>query len=95
MEKLSSSEIEAGVAALPGWALKDGALTKQFEFPSFADLVSFLVKVGFIAEKADHHPDMQISYRRLTFSLSTHDVQAITRKDLELAKQIEAACSRY
>jgi 4a-hydroxytetrahydrobiopterin dehydratase len=95
MTKLSISEIEEGLKALPGWSLQDGKLTKQFELSSFPDLVSFVVKIGFVSEAADHHPEMLINYRRLSFMLSTHSRGGVTEKDLELAKQIEAALNRY
>ncbi|MDD5541829.1 MAG: 4a-hydroxytetrahydrobiopterin dehydratase [Acidobacteriia bacterium] len=93
MAKLSSSEIEDQLKALPGWKLMEGQLVKEFEFPSFPDLISFLVKVGFLAESADHHPDMDIRYRRLTVRASTHSENGITEKDFQLIKQIEAAIS--
>ncbi len=95
MTKLSISEIEEGLKTLPGWIIQDGKLTKQFELSSFPDLVSLVVKIGFVAEAADHHPDMLINYRRLTFMLSTHTLGGVSEKDLELAKQIEAALNRY
>ena len=95
MDKLSSSELEEAVKSLPGWSRPGDVLTKQIEFPSFPDLVSFLVKIAFLAEAADHHPDMLIQYRRLTINLSTHTVHGITQKDIALARQIEAALNRY
>ena len=95
MTKLSISEIEEGLRALPGWSIQDGKLIKQFELSSFPDLVSCVVKIGFIAEAADHHPDLLINYKRLTFMLSTHSLGGVSDKDLELAKQIEAVVNRY
>jgi 4a-hydroxytetrahydrobiopterin dehydratase len=95
MAKLAPSEMEEKLRSLSGWKLEARQLTKQFEFSSFPDLISFVVKVAFLAETADHHPDMTINYRRLTFHLSTHDEDGITEKDFALAKQIEAALNRY
>jgi len=95
MTKLSISEIEERLKTLSGWSIQEGKLTKQFELPSFPDLISAVVKIGFTAESSDHHPDMLISYRRLTFMLSTHSMGGVTDKDIELAKQIEAALNRY
>lgn len=93
--KLSISEIEDALRTLAEWQFRDDKLIKQFEFPSFSDAVSFVVKVGFLAEAADHHPDIQIRYRRVEFHLWTHSARGITSKDLALARQIEAAASRY
>lgn len=93
MTKLSTSELEEKLKTLPGWKLEGGQLSKEFELPSFPDLISFIVKIAFLAEAADHHPDMDIRYRRLTVRASTHNENGITEKDVQLIKQIEAAIS--
>jgi 4a-hydroxytetrahydrobiopterin dehydratase len=95
MDKLSISEIEEGLKSLEGWSVTDSRLQKQFDFANFPELISFAVRVGFLAEAADHHPDMLIHYRRLTFMLWTHEVEGLTLKDLDMARQIEAALNRY
>ena len=95
MDKLSNSEVAEGLKSLEGWSVTDSRLQKHFDFANFPELISFAVRVGFMAEATNHHPDMLIQYRRLTFILWTHEVTGLTKKDLDLAKQIEAALNRY
>ena len=78
---LSTSDIEARLADVPGWSVRDGALTRQFTFPAFADAIAFTTRLAFEAEAHDHHPDLTLSYRRVTVSWTTHDAGGITDKD--------------
>ncbi|MGC1341014.1 MAG: 4a-hydroxytetrahydrobiopterin dehydratase [Candidatus Binataceae bacterium] len=91
MAKLDAGQIKSKLEALPGWAHRQDAIAKQFEFKEFMDAIRFVEKVAKIAEAADHHPDMLINYRRVTFTCSTHDQGGITDKDFRLASNIEAA----
>ncbi len=86
---LSESEVVSALAALPGWSRAGDEIEKTFERPSFADAVAFVVRVGFLAEAADHHPDLDIRWRRVHVALTTHDSGGLTANDLDLAKQIE------
>jgi 4a-hydroxytetrahydrobiopterin dehydratase len=86
---LPADEIRTGLAALAGWGRVADTIEKTYELASFADVVAFVVRIGFLAEQADHHPDLDIRWRRLRVVLSTHDAGGITRKDLALAEQIE------
>jgi len=89
MAKYSKSEVLAKIKNLDGWKLEGEEIKKKFEFPTFPDAIKFVNKVADLAERADHHPDILINYRRVTFSLSTHDQGGITQKDFSLAEQIE------
>lgn len=91
MAKLQTAEIERRLAALPGWELRDDAIRKLYRFKEFMDGIRFLNRVAEMAEAADHHPDVQINYTRITFSCSTHSEGGVTEKDLRLAAQIEDA----
>ncbi len=73
-----------------GWAIQGESLTKTFEHPSFAAAIGFVAAVGVLAEKAFHHPDIDIRYSRVSISLTTHDAGGLTANDTELANQIEA-----
>jgi len=88
---LTSAEIEQALAALPGWTHADGdALAKTFEFGSFREALSFMVRVGFEAEAMDHHPDWSNVYNRVAVRLNTHEAGGkVTAKDVELAKRFE------
>ena len=90
MAILSDDEIAAGLAALPGWEAAGGAIAKRFDLGDFRAAVAFVVRIAFEAEAADHHPDLDIRYRRVTVSLSTHSAGGVTAKDLALAAAIEA-----
>lgn len=91
MAKLQTAEIEQRLGALPGWELKDNAIRKLYRFKEFMDGIRFLNRVAEMAEAADHHPDVQINYTRITFSCATHSEGGVTEKDLRLATQIEDA----
>jgi 4a-hydroxytetrahydrobiopterin dehydratase len=87
--KLSSQEIAARLEALPGWALKDNALVRQFTFKGFPDAVAFVMRLAFDAEAADHHPDLLVSYKRVTVTWSTHSEGGVTDKDVAGARQAD------
>ena len=86
---LSDDEIRAGLADLPGWGRRDDEIEKHFELPSFPDAIAFVTRVGFLAEKANHHPDLDVRWRKVRVALSTHSEGGITGKDLALAGEIE------
>jgi 4a-hydroxytetrahydrobiopterin dehydratase len=87
---LSDDDLRAGLANLPGWERRDDEIEKVYELPSFADAVAFVTRVGFLAEKADHHPDLDVRWRKVRVALSTHSEGGITDKDIALAGEIEA-----
>jgi 4a-hydroxytetrahydrobiopterin dehydratase len=89
--KLSDLEIRRALGALPGWTRKGEALQKTYSFARFADGIRFVQQVAEVADGMDHHPDIDIRYTKITFSLSTHDAGGITQRDLELAQKIEKA----
>jgi len=89
MSKLSDDEVRDGLGTLPGWERDGDAITKEYRFGGFGDAVAFVVGVAFRAEKADHHPDLDIRYNRVKVALSTHSEGGITAKDLALATEIE------
>jgi 4a-hydroxytetrahydrobiopterin dehydratase len=95
MVKLEKPEIERRLSALPGWNFKDNAITKLYRFKQFMDGIKCLNRVAEMAEAADHHPDVQINYTRITFTCSTHDQGGVTEKDFKLAAQIEEAFKSY
>ncbi len=89
-QKLSSEEIQQALADLPGWAVKEGKLHKQFKFKSFAQALGWLVTVGVQADKMDHHPEWCNVYNRVEVFLVTHDLDnSISSWDIELAQHME------
>ena len=81
MSRLSMSEAEQRLRALQGWRLEGDQITKQFVFPGFPEAVDFVTRLVPEAEGADHHPDIQINYKRVTLTYSTHSERGLTDKD--------------
>jgi 4a-hydroxytetrahydrobiopterin dehydratase len=81
MATLSNAEAQQQLHTLKGWTLDGKSIRKQFEFKSFREAVSFTVRLAFEAEAADHHPDITISYKRVTLVYSTHSEGGLTEKD--------------
>ncbi|MEX1185952.1 MAG: 4a-hydroxytetrahydrobiopterin dehydratase [Gemmatimonadaceae bacterium] len=90
-ELLSDIAIHRGLAGLSGWSRKGDAITKTYQFKTFPAAISFVGRVAEAAETADHHPDIDIRYTKVTCTLSTHDAGGITQNDLDLAAEIEFA----
>ncbi|QJR34091.1 4a-hydroxytetrahydrobiopterin dehydratase [Gemmatimonas groenlandica] len=89
MPALSDIEIQRSLGALPGWSRKGDTLVKSYHFATFPAGVAFIAQVADIAEAMQHHPDIDIRYTKVHFSLSTHDAGGITPKDFDLARAIE------
>jgi 4a-hydroxytetrahydrobiopterin dehydratase len=87
---LSKDEIESKIADLDnGWQLKDGKIVKSFQFSSFMDAIEFVNEIARIAERLDHHPIITINWKTVKLSLKSFDVDAITKRDISLAEEIE------
>ena len=93
MPLLSDADVETALGALPGWTRSGDEIEKTYECASFPDAVAFVVRIGFLAEAADHHPDLDIRWRRVRVALTTHDSGGLTENDATLAKQIEEVSS--
>jgi 4a-hydroxytetrahydrobiopterin dehydratase len=89
MQKLSDEEAQTRVAGLAGWKLEGGELVKTFQFSDFVASLGFVNRVGELAEKAGHHPDIDIRYNRVRLALVTHDAGGLTGKDFDLAGQAQ------
>jgi 4a-hydroxytetrahydrobiopterin dehydratase len=86
---LPEADVAAALAALPGWSRAGDEIEKTFELATFAAAIAFVVSVGFLAEAADHHPDLDVRWRRVRVALTTHDSGGLTAMDTDLARQIE------
>jgi 4a-hydroxytetrahydrobiopterin dehydratase len=89
MSKLSEDEIAARLEDLGGWARQGDMIVKTFKLPSFAGAIAFVTHVGFLAEAANHHPDIDIRYNKVTLALVTHDKGGLTAKDFDLAARAD------
>ena len=92
IEKLSSEARRQALADLAGWAEVAGrdALQKSFKFKSFSQAWGFMNRVALAAEKLDHHPEWFNVYNRVDITLSTHDCNGLSERDVKLAKRIDA-----
>ncbi len=88
-KKLSDAEIEAARADLNDWRIEGVNLKKRFEFADFAEALDFVNRVGTIAERRDHHPDILFGWGYAEFAVTTHDTGGLTRADFDLAKEID------
>ncbi len=91
---LGDDEIRRGLVGMPSWQMADGQIATEFCFADFGRAIAFVVRVGFEAEHANHHPDIDIRYNRVRVALSTHSAGGVTTKDLDLATIIEGVADR-
>jgi 4a-hydroxytetrahydrobiopterin dehydratase len=90
MPRISADDARSRVERLPGWTLDGDTIRKQFTFDGFASAVAFVVRIGFDAEAADHHPDVLISnYKKVTLTFTTHSAGGLTDKDFLAAEAAE------
>jgi len=88
MKKLSEVEIQELLRREPDWALAGGMLVRDWQFESFAEAMAFVNQVAALAEKADHHPDIDIRYNKVHLALESHDAGGLTRRDDLLTAEI-------
>ena len=87
---LNQTAIEQALSDLDGWSQDGDEISRTFTLPSFPAALVFAAAVGQLAERADHHPDIVIQYRKVTLTLSTHSAGGLTQKDMDLAREINA-----
>lgn len=89
METYSEKSIQIALKDLKGWKFINNGIEKNFKFLDFSQALGFIVQVGLLAEKMNHHPELFNVYNKVTIRLTTHDAGGVTDKDLDLAKSIE------
>ncbi|GAA1613766.1 4a-hydroxytetrahydrobiopterin dehydratase [Catellatospora bangladeshensis] len=89
VEVLNPGELERGLTALSGWTGDVHGISRTVKLPSFPAALAVVARVGEAAESMDHHPDMDIRYRTLTFTCCTHAAGGLTELDLRLARLID------
>ena len=92
-EKLNTASIQGWLKTRKGWKRKSNKLVKDFEFESFRRSIVFVNRVASLADTADHHPEIEIRFRKVRLTLQTHDAGGVTEKDITLAEQIDFATS--
>ena len=87
--RLSSDEISKRLSELSGWRVDDGKLTREFQFNDFMEGVEFVNRVARVAEAEGHHPDLYVTWGRVTVQLTSHSAGGLTINDFKLASLIE------
>ena len=85
---LSETEIQAALQTLPGWEIRDGWLRRKYVTPGWPHTLMLANTIGYVAEAAWHHPDLELGYAQVVVKLQTHRVKGITANDVELARKI-------
>ena len=88
--RLPPDELATALSGLPLWSGDGEGIRRSVELPGFPDAVAALVRMAFVAEQLDHHPDVDLRWRTLHLTLVTHSAGGVTELDLELARRIDA-----
>jgi 4a-hydroxytetrahydrobiopterin dehydratase len=94
-EVLNAAELTAALDRLAGWAGDTVSIERTVSAPSFLEAIRVVDEVAVAAEAADHHPDIDIRWRRVRFALSTHSAGGVTAKDLALAAEIDRVAAAH
>jgi 4a-hydroxytetrahydrobiopterin dehydratase len=86
MATIGAAEAADRLKKLSGWELEGAAIKRKFTFAGFPTAVAFIVRLGFEAEAADHHPDIFVNYKRVTLTYTTHSEGGLTEKDFAGAR---------
>ena len=89
MSRLDEQEVAAALRATPGWERADAEIRRSYRFADFRQALAFVNRVGELAERAGHHPDIDIRYNTVTLALTTHDAGGLSSKDFDLARAID------
>ncbi|MFE3846657.1 4a-hydroxytetrahydrobiopterin dehydratase [Flavobacterium sp. LB3P45] len=89
MEKYTDENIQSQLKDLNDWQFIGNAIEKKFKFLDFTQALGFIVQVGLMAEKRNHHPELLNVYNKVSIRLNTHDADGVTEKDFDLAKAID------
>ncbi|OVZ59399.1 4a-hydroxytetrahydrobiopterin dehydratase [Pigmentiphaga sp. NML080357] len=97
MQKLNAREIEQAMAQLADWELDAarGAIRRRFQFDDFGQAFAFMTRIALYAEKNNHHPEWSNVYNRVDITLTTHDADGLTLRDIELARHADEAARAY
>lgn len=93
MKTLTTEEIETLTTVHKAWKLVDGKLVRDWIFTDFAEAMEFVNRIAITAEKADHHPDIDIRYNKVRIGLVSHDAGGITKRDVAMVAKLDEAFS--
>ena len=90
MKTFTAETVSPFLETLKDWHFKKNAIEKDFKFKNFTQALGFIVQVGVLAERMNHHPELYNVYNKVNIRLNTHDSDGVTEKDIGLAQQIES-----
>ena len=93
IEKLDDAAISAALAGVPGWDRRGDGIERRYVFADFTQAFAFMTRVALLAEKADHHPEWFNVYNRVEVTLTTHDADGLSQRDVAMAKAMDALVS--
>jgi 4a-hydroxytetrahydrobiopterin dehydratase len=88
--RLTDDEREMFISDHPEWVLDGESISRTFVFTGFPQAIAFVTECSFAAEAADHHPDIDVRWNKVTMTLTTHSESALTSRDTELATAFDA-----
>jgi 4a-hydroxytetrahydrobiopterin dehydratase len=86
---LEGNEISELIGSVHGWDVEDGAIHKEFKFKNYYETIAFVNLIAFVANREDHHPDLEVGYNRCRVTFSTHSVGGLSENDFICAAKIE------
>ncbi len=97
MEKFTAEQVAAALQSLSGWTQQGqrDAIGRQYVFKDFAQAFAFMTEVAIVAEKRDHHPEWSNVYNKVDITLTTHDAEGVTQRDVDLARYADEAHARF
>jgi 4a-hydroxytetrahydrobiopterin dehydratase len=95
MPALTAKQTSLRLKAVSNWSKRGQTILRTFQFEGFLESIDFVNRVAKKAQKADHHPDIDIRFSKVTLKLTTHDEGGITKKDFSLARQCDEVFSKF
>ena len=95
MPVLTAKQIKLRLKSVPGWTKRAQTICRTFKFAGFLNSIKFVNRIAVKAQKADHHPDIDVRFDKVTLKLTTHDEGGITKKDFFLARQCDEVVSKF
>jgi 4a-hydroxytetrahydrobiopterin dehydratase len=92
--RLNPEEVRLALSQLGGWTLADGKLHREYRFKDFVEAWSFMSAASLVIQQLDHHPEWFNVFHTVRVDLTTHDVGGVSRRDVELAKRLEALAAK-
>ena len=95
MPVLPTKQVSRHLTAVPNWSKRAQVILRTFKFEGFLNSIDFVNRIARKAQKANHHPDIDIRFNKVTLKLTTHDEGGLTKKEFSLARQCDEVLSRY